>query len=253
MGFFSKIINLFRKKRSPEALQSASNNFKALQSDAKALQDRFKALQSASESIEKSEVYEPMKPKDSIELQRDSLQLGIAAGYTGRTLREIESSLHRIESQMTSKEWFLSNFADSLNSIQEIKELLRSHDENINKKLEIIQNSIDSIKKTAEIAPSPIKEEILTEVEKIERQLPLTPRMKEVLAIVKSAGEISYKDLAQRLGWKNTSGLRGLLTNMVKRTDEIERFEKNGQGWVRYKGALQSALNRSEALNHNLE
>lgn len=253
MGFFERILNLFRKKRSPEALQSASNNFKALQSDAKALQDRFKALQSASRASGNLEIFEPEETKDSIELQKDSLQLGIAAGYTSRALREIESSLHRIETQMTSKEWFLSNFGASLNSIQEIKELLRSHDENISKKIEIIQNSIDSIKKTAEIAPSPIKEEILSEVEKIESQLPLTSRMKEVLDIVKSAGEISYKELAERLGWKNISGLRGLLTNMSKRTDEIERFEKDGQGWVRYKGALQSALKRSESENYNLE
>ncbi|MFH8132049.1 MAG: hypothetical protein QW321_00375, partial [Candidatus Aenigmatarchaeota archaeon] len=228
-------------KRSPEALQSASNDLKALQSDEKALQERFKALQIATpETKIQTETPQP----ETLELEKESLQLGIAAGYTGRALKEIEASLNRIETQMVSKDWLLSKFEIPVLTINEIKEILKQHDENMSRKFEIIQNSIESLKKTAEISPEPIKTEIMTQIEKIESQLPLTPKMEEVLAIIREHKEISYKDLAQKLGWKDTSGLRGLLSNMVKRTDKIERFEKDGQGWVRYRfEALQSGSN----------
>ncbi|MEM5794416.1 MAG: hypothetical protein QXS48_00745 [Candidatus Aenigmatarchaeota archaeon] len=234
-------MQFFRKKRSPEALQSASNDLKALQSDEKALQERFKALQIATSETK----IQPETPQsETLELEKESLQLGIAAGYTGRALKEIEASLNRIETQMVSKDWFLSKFEIPLMTVNEIKEILKQHDENMSKRFEIIQNSIESLKKTAEISPEPIKTEIMTQIEKIESQLPLTPKMEEVLAIIKECKEISYKDLAQKLGWKDTSGLRGLLSNMAKRTDKIERFEKDGQGWVRYRfEALQSDLN----------
>lgn len=239
MSLIDRILQFFRKKRSPEALQIASNDLKALQSDEKALQERFKALQIAT-----SEIQPETLQSETLELEKESLQLGIAAGYTGRTLKEIEASLNRIETQMVSKDWFLSKFEIPLLTVNEIKEILKQHDENMSKRFQIIQNSIESLKRTAEISPEPIKTEIMTQIEKIESQLPLTPKMEEVLAIIKECGEISYKDLAQRLGWKDTSGLRGLLSNMTKRTDEIERFKKDGQGWVRYRfKALQSASN----------
>lgn len=241
MSLVEWILQFFRKKHSPEALQSASSDLKALQIDEKALQERFKALQIPPQE---AQVQPEKLNKEPIELEKESLQLGIAAGYTGKSLKEIEASLNRIESQMVSKDWFLSKFEIPLLTISEIKDILKQHDENVSKKFDIIQNSVESIKKTTEFAPEPIKSKIITQIEKIESQLPLTQKMEEVLAIIKECGEISYKDLAQRLGWKDTSGLRGLLSNMIKRTDEIERFEKDGQGWVRYRfKALQSASN----------
>jgi hypothetical protein len=241
VSLIERILQFFKKKRSPEALQSASNDFKALQSDEKALQERFKALQIGSQGVQ-NEV--EMAKSQPIEIEKESLQIGIAAGYAGRALKEIEASLNRIETQMISKDWFLSKFELPLLTINEIKEILKQHDENTIKRFEIIQNLIENLKKTAEISPEPIKTELITQIEKIESQLPLTPKMKEVLTIIKECKEISYKDLAQRLGWKDTSGLRGLLSNMAKRTNKIERFEKNGQGWVRYRfEALQSDSN----------
>jgi hypothetical protein len=248
VSLIERILQFFKKKRSPEAIQIASNDFKSLQSDSKAiqsdeksLQERFKAIQIDTQEAQNET---EMAKSEPIEIEKESLQIGIAAGYTGRALKEIEASLNRIETQMISKDWFLSKFELPLLTINEIKEILKQHDENTAKRFGIIQNLLESLKKTAEISPEPIKTELITQIEKIESQLPLTPKMEEVLAIIKECKEISYRDLVQRLGWKDTSGLRGLLSNMVKRTNEIERFEKDGQGWVRYRlEAIQSDSN----------
>ncbi len=250
MSIIDRILQFFRKRRSPEAIQSASTSLQidqaSLQSASTSLQHRFEALQSDTLQEKPSQNEAEISKPETLELEKDSLQLGIAAGYTSRAIKEIEASLNRIETQMISKEWFLSKFEHPLLTINEIKEILKQHDENTAKKFEIIQNLLENLKKTAEISPEPIKTELITQIEKIESQLPLTPKMEEVLAIVKEYGEISYRDLAQRLGWKDTSGLRGLLSNMTKRTNKIERFEREGQGWVKYRSeAIQSASNPS--------
>ena len=44
------------------------------------------------------------------EIEKDSLQLGFAAGYTGRSIHDIHKSLERIETMMPSREWILFHF-----------------------------------------------------------------------------------------------------------------------------------------------
>ena len=236
MGFMDFLRRMFKKKQEAEALQSASKRSEALQSAAPALQNE--GLERSTEPPQTtSKISSP-----SIELQRDSLQLGIAAGYTGRYLRDIESTLQRMESQIITKEWFLNQFQDL---VQKFSEALREHDQNEEKRFEKLQNLIASIRGTAERAPEPFRTELFAKIHELEAHLPLTPKVKKTLSLIKEAGEISYKDLAEKLNL-TPSGVRALLTNMVKRTKEIERFEKDGQGWVRYKGeALQSASERS--------
>jgi hypothetical protein len=208
--FIGRILG---KKPQNVALQSASERSNiastALQSDAEALE------------IDKSPV----------ELEKDSLQLGIAAGYTGRSLRGIESSLLRIESQMPSKEWMLLQFKDKS---PEIINALIQHDENDRKRFESISNTLLSVKGIAEISPEPIRSILTKKIDSIEAQLPLTSKMEEILTIVRDSKEISYQELATKTGLVEISGLRGLLSNMIKRTNKIERFEKKGKGWVRY-------------------
>ena len=57
-----------------------------------------------------------------------------------------------------------------------------------------------------------------------------------MLKILQEKGEISYSELSQMLGITE-SALRGLLSTMSKRLidQKIERFTKNGKGWVRLK------------------
>ena len=58
--------------------------------------------------------------------------------------------------------------------------------------------------------------------------------MDKLIEIVKNKGNLSYDELADDLNITR-SALRGLLSNTLKRTSEIERFSKSGKGWVRYK------------------
>jgi len=229
MGLLSWLL---RRPQKAEALQS---DVAALQSDLERFKSPDKALQSARITEVKyspQTVLEPLRLSHPVELQRDSLQLGIAAGYTGKALREIESSLSRIESQMTSKDWFSSQFEDKT---PHLIEMLDQHEKNSQQRFEAIQSRLDSLKETAGRAPEPFKTQLMEQISSIEMQMPLTPKMKELLDIVKQTGQISYEDLHTRLNI-GLSALRGLLSNMVKRTNEIERFDRDGKGWVKYTG-----------------
>jgi len=225
MDLFGFVKRFFGKKAQPEALQSASKR-------SEALQQRSEALESGPEYLEKESSTISDESAPSIELEKDSVQLGIAAGYTGRALRDIESSMNRIESQMTTKDWFDIKFGPQL---QELIEFLKQHEKQDQLRFEALQSVILSLSGLAEQAPKDIKAKLYEQINVIESQLPLTPKMTEAVHIIKSQGEISYDDLAKRLNLVNISSLRGLLSNMLKRTKEIERFEKDGKGWVRYK------------------
>lgn len=168
----------------------------------------------------------------SIELQKDSLQLGIAAGYTGRTIKEIESSLNRIETQMVTRDWFSSQFQDKT---PDLVNLLIQHEQNEQKRFETIQNLLGFMHKTAETVPEPLRTELFTQIRTIEKQIPLTPKMNQLIEIAKISKEISYSDLANKLNI-GEDALRGLLSNTIKRTNIIERFEKLNKGWIRYIG-----------------
>jgi hypothetical protein len=171
----------------------------------------------------------------TIELQKESVQLGLAAGYTGRAIKEIESSLVRIESGMASKDWLIARFGDQsrvLELLESIRNILQQHDDLTMKHFEMLENVIYSLQGIAQKAPEPIKTEMLRQIGVIESQLPPTPKMEQLINIVKQRGEISYTDLAVHLGITE-SALRGLLTLTIRRTGAVERFEKAGRGWVR--------------------
>jgi hypothetical protein len=172
---------------------------------------------------------EPAKRQPTIELQKDSLELGMAAGYAGRSLKEIESSMYRIETLMASKEWFTTQFGPQLRAIYDS---IRVHDENTVRKLGVIEFLIQSLEKTAKRAPEPLKTELLEQIDAMTAELPLSPKMQEVINIVKQAGRISYDDLCTKLGVQRSS-LRGLLANTMKRTSIIERYIEDGRHMVR--------------------
>lgn len=76
--------------------------------------------------------------------------------------------------------------------------------------------------------------------------------MAELISIVKEAKEISYEELARRLNIQ-ISALRGLLSNILKRNEMIERFSIDNKGWVRYIGDDSSDLNRYMAYDFSGE
>lgn len=178
--------------------------------------------------------FEAMQSDENIEIEKDSLQLGIAAGFTGRSLRNIEDSLARIEGQMVTKDWMTITVKGDLEQ-----------------RLAEIQASLDSIAGAAAGLPEGTRQQIIGQVSRIRAQLQPTSRMMEMLSIVKETGEISYEDLAARLGI-SISSLRGLLSLASYRTPEIERFERKNKGWVRYKEssqAMQSDANQQQTTD----
>ena len=245
MGIIEKIKSFFIKESEGAALQSASKRFN---SDLKRSNQRFKSLQSASNFAHESKEYDknyenqgfsaPTQLSQPIELEKESLQLGVAAGYTGKSIREIESSLARIESQMTSKDWFISNFEDNSPEIIEIlnhiKNTLERHDSSALNRFEALESALNRLSSTARTAPESVKRELVEQIDAIRSNLPLTSKMKELVETVREHKEISYDELCQKLGVTRSS-LRGLLSNTMKRTGEIERHSIGGKGHVAYK------------------
>lgn len=227
MGFLDRLKGLFGKKAQPVSLEAIESINQS--------QINQSITQSSKEpqlSDETSQIIESTPP---IELQKESVQLGLAAGYTGRALKDIESSLVRIESQMTSKEWFIAQFGDqkrALELLESIRDILKLHDDLTMKHFEMVENLIFSLQGIAQKAPEPIRTDMLKQIRVIEAQLPPTPKMRQLANVVKQAGEISYTDLASALGISE-SALRGLLTLTIRRTGSVQRFEKDGRGWVR--------------------
>lgn len=157
-------------------------------------------------------------------IQKDSYELGLAAGYTGRSIKEIEASLTRIESQMVTKDWF---------TVQLDK--LDRRVEDIERAMGIIKGAIPAMEQQKRaIVP----------------KMPLTKRMEDLLSVVREAGEISFADLAIKMGM-DISDLRSLLSIMTKRTNLIERYRVHRAGWIRYAGddsSSTAAVSTSESI-----
>jgi len=242
MGLGSFLLRFLRQKREPETIQSLDQSLQSLESS------------KGNDSIEYSispyykEPYIPnvvqptaqstlIKP---LEVERDSFKLGVASGYTGRSIRNIEDSLTRIEAQMVTRDWFNVQFEDRtpelLKEIGKLHQEMLIHEKNEEKRFEIIQNILERMKNVANIAPNEVKFQLLDQIKDVESQLPLTKKMEELISIVKPTGQMSYDDLAAKLNI-TVSALRGLLSTTLQRTNKIERFMVDGKGWVRYKEA----------------
>ncbi len=196
---FYWIKRLFKRSK---ALESASKDLTSMQSDLPSLENQ--SLQSAS-NIE----------TNPIEIEKDSLHLGIAAGYTGRVLRDIEASLNRIETQMVTKDWMTIQVKDDLE-----------------KRLSTIHQTLSDMSNLASTLPPPEQFQLLEKIRSLESNLPLTPQMERIATILEETKEISYEELASKLGI-HVSALRGLLSLMSKRTQKIVRIEKEGKGWLK--------------------
>jgi len=184
----------------------------------------------------RTEPYEPT----SIELDKESVQLGLAAGFTGRSIYDINTTLNRIETLMPSKDWLTI----------ELSEHFRYHEENEQRRLEIIITALNSLHSISLEAPEPIKTKLLDKINKTEGSLGLSNRMKELVQVVKYYGEVNYSDLAQKMNLTE-SGLRSLLTMTLRRTSELEKFDRDNRKWLRYKqyDAL-STQTRTQALDN---
>jgi hypothetical protein len=218
MGLFDRLKNIFTNKSDVKSIQSIDNRFKSIEQPTQVSSQPIESLRST--PIQTSTIPIYGENQESIlsypEISRDSYQLGLAAGYTGRSIKEIESSLGRIEAQMVTKDWFTIQ-------LQQLDRRI----EDIERALGIIKGVIPSIEQQ--------KAAII-------KRMPLTQRMEELLEIVKQYKEISFADLALKMNI-DVSDLRSMLSIMTKRTNMIERFRVHRAGWIRYVEPTQTSSN----------
>ena len=261
MGVISFIKKILFGEKQPERF-SDSQRFESLnqsiRSDLNRAEserielNRFESMNQSVESSKSTIISSEKEEKPIISIDKESLKVGMAAGYISRSLISIEDGIERIEISMPSKEWITMNILPKIEQVQQsiynIREILMDHERNEEKRFEVLLEAINKLKTMAPSLPEPIKTEILSTAASL-KSVALTPKMRQILDILKERREISYQELAEKLGI-TTDGLRGILSRMVKVCDEIERFEKDGKGWIRIK-SIQSDLNRSESLNQS--
>ena len=213
---FNWFKRLLKNQSSTQALDLNTQTLKQTSTHASTQADKPVSIDSESE-------------KSSIGFEKESLQLGLAAGYTGRSIHDIHSSLARIETLMPSKDWMLI----------QLDEHFREHEENEKRRLETLLHALNSLHSISLEAPEPVKTKLLDKITVAESSLGLSNRMKELVQIVKYYNEINYFDLAQKMNLTE-SGLRSLLTMTFRRTSELEKFDRDNRKWLRYKqnGAL---------------
>lgn len=253
MGIADKLKQLLGFKKPVQAIQSLELSLQSLQSDS--IDDWSK--RTFQEPREFSQDHSRVPPREAPAaeamavgpkgfseaqtlppLQKDSFQLGLAAGYTGRSIKEIESALVRIESQMVTRDWFKNEFEDQTPEIAELLKIIRDsiekHDSDAQKRFDTINTALERLQVKAITMPEPLREDLLKDIDMIRSQIPLSSKMEDLVGIVKSSREISYEELSQRLSI-TVSALRGLLSNTMKRTGDIDRERRNGKGWVVHK------------------
>jgi predicted transcriptional regulator len=251
MGVISFIKKMLFGEKQPERFndsQRSESMNQSIRSDLNRSESMNQSIESPKSTIISSEKEE----KPTISIDKESLKVGMAAGYISRSLISIEDGIERIENSMPSKEWITMNILPKIEQVQQaiynIREILMDHERNEEKRFEVLLEAINKLKTMAPSLPEPIKTEILSTVASL-KSATLTPKMQQILDILKERREISYQELAEKLGI-TTDGLRGILSRMVKVCDEVERFEKDGKGWIRIK-SIHSDLNRSESLDQS--
>jgi type I site-specific restriction endonuclease len=242
MGFRDFLLRFLRQKNKPETIQSLDQSLQSLESPKGNDSIAYQNVSSYKEAYIPNIVHPVaqstlLKPA---EIDESSFKLGVASGYTGHSIRNIEGALNRIESQMVTRDWFNVQFEDKtpelLQEIEKLHQELLFHEKNEEKRFEIIQNILEKMKNIANIAPTDIKFNLLDQIKAVESQLPLTKKMEELISAAKASGQLSYEDLASKLNI-TVSALRGLLSTTIQRTNKIERFMVEGKGWVRIKEA----------------
>lgn len=214
MGLLNRLKSLFGKQNDVKAIESIDHRFKSIEQrqpeptppQSSSIEQPKPVALSTTISNYGEETQEIVTP----EIQKDSYQLGLAAGYTGRSIKEIEGSLARIEAQMVTKDWLL-------NEITKIDRRI----EDIERALGIIRGSLPTVPMDKDTS--------------IVKRMPLTQRMEELLRVVRESGQISFSDLAMKMNL-DISDLRSMLSIMTKRTDVIERYRIHRTGWVKYVG-----------------
>lgn len=161
------------------------------------------------------------------ELEKDSLQLGFAAGYTGRSIHDINKALERIETVMPTRDWLLVQF----------EEQLKRHEEGEERRFQAIIGALESLRSLSLQVPEPLRREFDRQINVIESKYKPSKKMKELIQLIKAYGEVSFSDLSDKMGL-SPSGFRNLVWMTLRRTGDIETFTKKEdkkKKWLRYR------------------
>lgn len=208
MGLLDRLKGLFTSKSDVKAIESMDHRFKSIEEKEPTPTIQAQEPKPIAISTGLSD-YRETQEQTMPEIQKDSYELGLAAGYTGRSIKDIEASLARIEGQMVTRDWFMVEF------------------QKVDRRIEDIERALGIIK-----GALPAMEQQRAAILK---RMPLTKRMEDLLKAVKDAGEISFADLALRMKM-DISDLRSLLSVMTKRTNMVERYRVHRTGWIKYVG-----------------
>lgn len=213
----------------------------ALKSDYQAIQSDQKSIQSESTQTTQALPSTTANLTTLLEEKERELPTGIIIGYTSKTLKNIEDGILRLEKSLPDKEWLKGElneyFTKVIESLKIALKAIDEHESRSNLRYESIESALNRIEEIASsLKESSQKEQIIKEVAEIRRNIPLSPRMQEILEMLKEKKEMSYEEIAQSIGI-SVSALRGLLSEMCRRTDMVERFEKDGKGWLRLKSS----------------
>ncbi|MEM5797092.1 MAG: hypothetical protein QW813_00270 [Candidatus Aenigmatarchaeota archaeon] len=198
-------------------------------------------------SINQSQINQSITSPENIQLQKDALELGLAAGYASHLLKSIENSIERLESMVLTKQW-----AETY-----LLPLLKSIADNEQKRFETLLSVLNHLRNTSYKLPKNVQtllEKPILDIEKEVTKSPkLTPQMQKLFSILKEVGEISYSDLSKRMGMKSEDGLRGFLSIVNKKfPGTIDRFEKEGKRkWVRLKKAQNELIYNQSQINQS--
>ena len=245
MGIWDRLKAVFKRSKALEINQSIDSNHQSIalnrfESEIKEKKKKDLLTESPTSIFEergssynKDLLSLNASKREDIVLERDSIELGLAAGYLGKSIKTMEDVLRKIEDNMVTRDWFSYNINEGF---RKLAALIARHDESVSLKLSLLESLLRDLKSSAEGLPQPFKSEFISKIESAEKALELTPRMKEIMHILQERKEISYSELAKILGISE-SALRGLLSLMSRRLegDKVERFIRNGKGWVRLK------------------
>jgi len=207
------------------------------------------SYQSITESINQSPINQSITQlgiNEDIRLQKDALELGLAAGYAGHSLKSIETSLERLESMTLTKQW-----AETY-----LLPLLKSIDDKEQKRFEALLSVLNHLRDASYKLPRDMQRALEKPILDIEKEVlkspKLTPQTQKLFSILKEVGEISYSDLYRRMGMESEDGLRGFVSVVDQKTGMIERFEKEGsrKKWVRLKKSKNETIS-NQSLNQS--
>lgn len=225
MGILDKLFKRKIKeeesfKKKDEELSSSTVADESKPIEAKITNEGDRSIDRINQSIDHFEITE-----------KESLRIGITAGFITKSIKNIEDLLNKIETKALSVDIFKEILDQRVNKIiEEIK----IHELKEQRRTEKIIEFLDFLTTFSKNLPLSYRHKLEHQVEKVQKELKLTPQMEKIVEFVKSKGEASYDEISQAFNI-SSSYVRGIISLAISRGAPLERFIKENKGWVRSK------------------